>query len=521
MEEALKERKLGSASARRQRMQERQKQKDLMYEQREERRRRQIRYSEIYNTDSSSNTSRSNTPENDSAADTPSESSVQTPNDSFSSDFEIKLQTHKIGNSRFSRKEEEQDIVPKPTLLERRRSRMNTSKPAVVGASLNRPCDFRYDRFSTIIEPAETEHDTEDESSLSSADDEDDYSPIEVATPVALRMPTSRPSVISVAGANTLPGAVQRFSVRNISTIMVNPPKPAVSRLRQAESISETRPPLTHKASGFPASEAKPLDVVTPSSESVLSLEPSSTRSLSPERQEITDTTLKKKSSTPMLGKLTHSRMHSIKNFIKTQSISGPPPAMPQIPAAHQSRSSEGADTILSLASTHNRRGSKLSNPDKYLPPSPRRSLTEPNLLRVAPQEQRPQTARMSSQSSIATLPYSSKAIPPAPKPQTPIEQPDEPTLEKKKSFPNLRRRSGSLGQALKFATSKNKPVAPEAPLPPVPTIRVPNRDSIQPMSFSTPTPKTPRSVRKSGMMYSPFPSASQKGEPVGLGLRI
>ncbi len=524
MDAALKERKLASASVRKQRMQERQKQKDFLYEQREERKRRQLRYSEVYNTDSGSNTSRSNSPENDSAANTPSEYSVRTPDNSFSPHVEIKARTVEMVKN-CTAKKEEKEHMPTPTLLERRRSKPNTSKPAVLTASLNRPCDFRYERFSTVLEPIDIHNDTGDESSSSGGDqDEDEYSPIEIATPVAIRMPISRPSVISVVSGGVPRGGPPRFSVKNIETIMVSPPQPASSRLRQVESISEARPPLLRKGSGFLASEAKPLEVTTPSTASVVSLEPCSTRSLSPARQEDGDHNLRKKSSMPMLGKFSHSRMHSIKNFIKTQSISGPPPAMPQVPAAHQSRPSESVNTILSLAPSHNSQILSVSNAAKHLPPSPRRSLTEPTLSQVAVQEQRPQTARMPSQSSITALPCTSTAASRSPQLQTWADHSDEAGLSKKKSFSNLRRRSGSLGQALKFSSSKNKspgPPAPEAPLPPVPMIRVPSKESIQSVNFPTPPSKKPRSIRKSGMMYSPFPPATQQRQPVGLGLRM
>ena len=519
MDQMLKERNLASASARKQRMQERHQQKDMMRAQREERKLRQQRYSEVYNTDSNSDLSRSHSPENDSATETPSEHSVRTPDNSFSPDVEIKV--HAPGTSRNpAKKVEEQDNSPKPTLLERRRSKSKPSQPAMLGASLSRLCDFRYDRYSTIIEPLDTQNETEEGSS--SSGDEEDYSPIEVATPVAIRMPISRPSVISVVGGGASGGGPQRFSVKNIDTIMVNPRKPAASRLRQTESTSEPRPTLLHKGSGFLASEAKRLEIATPSSESVISLEASSTRSLPPPRQETEDHMLKKKASMPMLGKFTHARMHSIKNFIKTQSISGPIPTMPQVPAAHQSRPSESASTMLSLAPSHKSQASNVSNGDKHRPATPRRSMTEPAVAKVAPRELRPQTARMPSQSSVTALPYSSPASSAASHPQTPVEQGEDAAIGRKKSFSNLRRRSGSLGQALKFSSSKNKASAPEEALPPVPMIRVPTRESVQSVNFPTPPPKTPRSIRKSGMMmYSPFPPATQKGEPVGLGLRM
>lgn len=178
---------------------------------------------------------------------------------------------------------------------------------------------------------------------------------------------------------------------------------------------------------------------------------------------------------------------------------------------------------------------SKQSIADKNLPPSPTRSLTEPNVPKDVYHEQRPQTARRPSQSTIATLSsvgHSNAEITALPSPKTtspprefvlPImEEQENQSLHKKKSFPNFRRRSGSLGQALKFGNSgKSKPPAPEEPLPPLPVIRTPIQESFPPINFPTPPTRSNRTSRKSGMMYSPFPPLTQRGEPIGLGLRM
>lgn len=541
---------LASATTRKRNIQEREKQKQMMREQREERQKRMVRYSEIYNTDSGSDQSRSNSPEHendstDTPSESPSECSIMTPDQSFSPDVEIKIHTDVTQLDALTQKGDDAETITKHNLLDRRRSKQKSSKPAPFAASLTTISDFRYDRFSTFIEPIKQQDESTDSSSGSEGEDEEDYSPIEVATPVAIRMPISRPSVISVVSTGSSEQGPQKFSIRNISTIMINPPKPKVivTQKEQEPTVTpaseQTPDTIPHNDSGFLAAEAKPLEVTTPSSASVMSIEPSSTqslRSLSTSDQSTNENVLKKKSSMPMLQKFRHARMNSIKNFIKPQSISGPPPAVPLLPSAHQSRPSESVNHILSAATHH----PKPSISHKTRPSSPRRSLTEPNLLRVLPQDVRPQTARMQevrpqtarlpSQNSIASIsalpqpPTSTRSVP------LQVSQPqqqsqsvdDEPNMNRKKSFQNLRRRSGSLGQALKFGSSKTKSAAPEAPLPPVPTISIEARESVENLSLPTPPPKTPRNVRRSGMgLYSPFPQPVQRGEPVGLGLRI
>lgn len=560
MDKEMKLKGLASATARKRNIQERekQKQKQIMREQREERQKRMIRYSELYSTDSGSDQSRSNSPENendptDTPSESPSECSVTTPAQSLSPNVEIRIHTDLPQLDMFTQQEIDTDTATKHTYFETQRSKSKTSKPTTFAASLTTISDFRYDRFSTFIEPIKQQDESTDSSSGSEAEDDEDaedYSPIEVATPVAIRMPMSRPSMISVISTGSSEHGPQRFSVRNISAIMIDPPEPKpMASLAEQEIptqpapllLPETRP---HNGSGFLAAEAKPLEVITPSSASIVSMEPSSTqslRSLPSSEQSMPEHNLKKKSSIPMLQKFKHARMNSIKNFMKPQSISGPPPAVPALPSAHQSRPSDSVNHILSAAS-HQPQLSITSN--KTLPTSPRRSLTEPHLSRVLPQDPRPQTARMQevrpqtarlpSQNSITSI--SARPPPPSiarsalqstlqpqpqPQPQT-VE--DDRSINPKKSFQNLRRRSGSLGQALKFGSSKTKSPTPEAPLPPMPTINVPSRESliIETSSYPTPPPKTPRGNRKSGMgLYSPFPQPVQRGEPVGLGLRI
>lgn len=510
MEDQLKARKLASASVRKQRITERQKQKEFLAEQREERRKRLLRYSELYNTDS--DTSRSNSPENDSSVETPSEYSVRTPGVSASPDVEIKIQATDLELELDAKRRNTMDRTGMSTALERQgsKSKMNPPKPVLLGASLNRPCDFRYDRFSTIIDSVEIEPNEEQTSSGSENDDDDeDYSPLEVATPIAIRMPVARPSVISVVEQRP-----QRFSVKNINTIMITTPKNPPGKPMNKESMSEQK---QNTSSGFSTPEPKPVEALTPSSASMVSVGPSFENRRAMSSQTSLDHGLKKKSSMPMFTKFTHARMNSIKNFMKPQSISGPLPAVPQIPSAHQSRPSEIASSIPFSAPSHKNDGTRS---EKHFPSSPRRSFTEPPAqLKSILQDVRPQTARQPSQESTFVLQRGSMNIQPPP---IPVEEQEPAAMTRKKSFSNLRRRSGSLGQALRFSSSRSKSPLPDAPLPPVPPIRVPTRDSIASVDFPTPPPKTAKSSRKSGMsLYSPFPPSGQKSEHIGLGLRI
>lgn len=520
MDKELKARKLGSATVRKQRMQERQRQKELLYEQREERKKRMMRYSAAYTTDDS-DSSRSNSPENDSAADTPSECSVATPDNSTSPEIEIRLQETSPRKEPISGKGSIGDVLVADPLLDSRREK---STAPMFTASLNRPCDFRYDRFSTFMGSVEAIKSDESDVSSSSEDEEeedseDEYSPIEIATPVAIRMPISRPSVISVVTTPSSEQTPQKFSVKNINTIMINQPKPKL----QTQDLTEI--PQSTDSAPHLLPETKSVEALTPSSASIISVAPSSSQSLASTEQSIADNNLKKKPSVPMLSRA-HARMNSIKNFIKPQSISGPPPAVPMIPVNHQPRPSESLNNIL-LSSNTPSKSTNLAviQQDRM---SARRSLTEPAFLNTLPREaSRPQTARTVSNTTISTpeppLPaYRPISPPPPPEPVTPADQADSPSMSRKKSFSNLRRRSGSLGQALKFSSGKAKSSAFEIPPPPVPAIRISSNESL-PINFPTPPPpKTPRSFRKSGMnLYSAFPSPAQRGDPVGLGLKM
>lgn len=446
MENQLKERKLGSANVRKQRIAERQIQKAVLAEQREERKKRFMRYSEIYSSDSS----RASSP--DQSAATPSDIDIRTPQHSSPETELLKIQS-----SEFNTYEVPEHDATDATLLAKRLSK--TKPPPMFTASLNTANDWKYDRLSVYIKEKE-------ESDVSSESEDD--SPIEIATPISYHAPTTKPAVVSVTiAAVTISRRPTKFSTSNISDIMI---RPQTSSTRHTGSVASLK---ENNKSGFLASEARPFEIT-----------------------EIERPELKKKSSVPMLNRFAHARMSSIKSFMKPQSISGPP-AIPAIPQAHQSRPSESAEEVLLRSEM-----------------TPRRSFTEPIQSRTQISEQRPQTARMSKM-SISSMALSTNSLP---RPPSIIDLNDDPALSKKKSFTNLRRRSGSIGQALKFATSGKRPATPDAPLPPMPQINIPIKDSISNRSSMQP-PKSPRSVRKSGM-YSPFPSTT-KAQPVGLGLRM
>lgn len=460
MEQELKARKLGSANVRKQRIAERQVQKTVLAEQREERKKRFMRYSEIYSTDSS----RSSSP--DQSAATPSDIDIRTPQNSSPETELLKIQSSEFNTYQVVVDHDASNA----TLLAKRLSK--TKPPPMFTASLNTANDWKYDRFSVYIK--------EKEETDSSSESEDELSPIEVATPISYHAPTTRPAVVAVTiSAIPRTRGPAKFSVSNISDIMI---RPQTSSSRHTGSIASLK---ENNKSGFLASEAKPFEI-TP-------------------EQEKSIAEVKKKSGVPMLNRFAHARMSSIKSFIKPQSISGPP-AIPQIPKAHQSRASESVNDL-------------LFRPSTAQDITPRRSFTEPPQSRMQIPEQRPQTARLSKM-NISSIAHSNVTNP-MPRPPSTIDLLDEPSLNKKKSFTNLRRRSGSLGQALKFATSGKKPATPDAPMPPLPMIQVPSQESLSNRSSLMQPPKSPRSVRKSGM-YSPFPSTnSSRSQPVGLGLRI
>ncbi len=437
---------------------------------------------------------------------TPSECSVVTPKDT-PSDFDEK-NSEAIELPTFSERPQLQLLVPEPP------AEVKVTKPSpILGlqASLGSRSDFLYARYSTILDPP-----PQIESPIESTPDldDDDYSPspVEVATPVSISLPKTRPAVISISG----PSKKRR-------TIIQSPP------LQETESNSLPPPPPPRSAkrlstastrSGFLASEAQPMEVpdlpanassmiATASRDTVGPLD----RSVSPGFQ--------RRSSQPLLSaiKTGHSRMTSIKSLIRSPSHASHSSSRPE------SRSSRPPTSTAEIMDDGFKAFETVpANLYELIPPPRSRPATSHHPIR-------PSTSSGVSIPEVTALP----SVPPIPaRTQTFANQPE---VRRKKSFSSLRKRSESIGQAIKFAATKgmgsSTPKVPQPqyePPPPLPQPIGPLRQnpSVELSNFPTPPLPSPitsagRSIRsrKSVASYSMFPPSPKVDRRSGVGLGL
>ncbi|KAI1615597.1 hypothetical protein EDD37DRAFT_636413 [Exophiala viscosa] len=357
----------------------------------------------------------------------------------------------------------------------------------VLQASLASWADFRYDRYSVVLDSPLSEVVSPD------FDTDETFSPIETATPVSFQQPKSRPSLISIS-------SVSQCSKRRTKSVQ--------SPLSQTASRSERpakRQSTSSMQAAFPAAEAtlfevpdlpvNALELIANASHESLPLTTLSSR-------EPTSRTLRKSSVPRLSTALSHARMSSIKNLIKT-----PTSTTFSRPSSHISRPSTSSMSGVEAFPMQNT--GFFSNP--------RNSTTI----------QRPSTA-MSSSSSTSPTNVAMTALPSSP---SPLGDNDDDfdtrsahgqTMEAKKSFSVLRRRSESIGQALKGLSKIN--TKHDGPLLAgrLPTPRNPRKSFAMELS-GFPTPPMPPLPGKSSTGAGSFnsnPMRNNSGGNIGLGLR-
>lgn len=359
----------------------------------------------------------------------------------------------------------------------------------VLQASLASWADFRYDRYSVVLDSPVQEAPSPE------LDTDDTFSPIETATPICFQQPKSRPSLISIV-------SVARQSKRRTKS-MQSPQSQTVpltlERPAKRQSTSSTH-------SAFPAAEAtlfeipdlpaNALEVIANASQESLPLSTLSSR----------ETTSKsfRKSSVPRLSTaLSHARMSSIKNLIKTPTPLTQPRSFSQ-PPSHASRPST----------------SSMSEVEAL----PIKNLGFLGNQRNSTTMQRPSTA-MSTTAFTSHSNGAMTALPCLPSPPADDSDSDAASahgraVQRKKSFSMLRRRSESIGQAIKGfgkITTKHDVPLPAGLLP------ISRKSSVLDLSsFSTsplPSPLTGKSSVGAGSFTS-NPMRSSNGGNIGLGLR-
>ncbi|KAJ4503750.1 hypothetical protein HRR83_008768 [Exophiala dermatitidis] len=498
MDQVLKSRELSSASVRRRKFQERQQQNALEREKMRERKRMMMIYDPVEEElDDFGASSRDEMDsgtrqcERRSSIETPSECSVSTPDDTF------------LNRAAFGQCSAYGANVKPTEMLEGGDDRVPTApnysfvtipppSPApVLQASLATLSDFRYDRYSVFLDSPISELLSSD------SETEETLSPVEVATPVAFSLPKSRPSLISIA-------CTSQHHKRITSPL----PSPLSQSTSQQPERPAKRRSISSSHSGFPAAEATLLEVpdlpasacevianasANASQESlVLPLPSRSSRSKGD-----------RKSSLPRLSiALSHARMSSIKTLIKTPTtLTG-------------SRSSSRSSVNISRPSTACQPAA-----DQILEgDDPMASTIANNLAHLQRSTTTTSTSSTASQVNMTALP-----TPPADdSPPDPLTAIPHMGPRKKSSFSVLRRRSESIGQALKgFGKSSTRAEAP-APLPlaSAPTSTTPRKQYPLDLSaFPTPPLPSPRTGTSSAASFTSASIKSSDGA-VGLGLK-
>ncbi|KAK5058573.1 hypothetical protein LTR84_010836 [Exophiala bonariae] len=491
MDEILKSRKMSSASARRRKFQERQQQQALEVERRQQHKRRIMMYDHLAeDADEVDNVSADENEEHfdrESSVDTPSERSVLTPDESLenrstfrglhkvetSSITPLKIHIPDVGDDHDMGINEDRIIVPP------------TPSP-ILQASLATISDFRYDRYSTLLESPLSDLMSPD------LDTDETFSPIETATPIAYQLPKTRPSLISITTNSSI-----RSKRRTLST---------QSPLSQTRSQSIERPTkrqsTTSTHSEFPAAEATLFEVpdlpanafhmIANASQESLLLSFNQPRARA-ERQ----------SSVPRISTaLSHARVSSIKSLIKTPT------------SATHSRSFSRTSTHASRPST-----ASMSGTDGFMLRNTAASSSTTNLSL----KQR----RLTSM-SISSIGSNSNHHPMTALPSLPTPPADESisdplavtkSMSRKKSFSALRRRSESIGQAIKGLGKPNTKHDVPMPTPAILTPRIPSKNTLDLSGFPTPPMPSPRMGKGITSSYISPMERSSSGA-IGLGLR-
>jgi hypothetical protein len=547
MDQALKARKLGSASARRKRMQAREEQEIHAKERYIEHKRRIMLYDHLADETESSSDKESEDESGTSREDreesvtTPSECSVITPKDTPSapSDFNEK-HSDAIELPPFSERPQLQLLVPEPPVETNKIPAAQPSPILGLQASLGSRSDFLYARYSTILDlPAPVISPTDSTPDL----DEDDYSPspVEVATPISISLPKMRPAVISISGPS---GKKRRTIIQSPvkqETRSVSPqPPPTPPRSAKRLSTVSTR-------SGFLAFEAQPMEVpeLPPNASSIIAT--ASRESVVGPLGRSESPAMQRRTSQPLLSaiKTGHSRMTSIKSLIRSPSHNTKSSISSSRPESRSSRPPTSTAEIMDDAF----RPFETVPANLYDPVPTTRSRLATSHRPISHQPIRPSTSSgISIQPEMTALPI----VPPIPinTPSQSVGKGENPAeIRRKKSFSSLRKRSESIGQAIKFAATKgmgssSTPKVSQPPQhyydPPPPPLPQPlnlgpprQNPSLDLSNFPTPPLPSPvasagaRSIRsrKSVASYSMFPPSPKVGNDrrsgVGLGLGL
>lgn len=492
MDQVLKARKLSSASARRRKFQERQRQQALEKEKLQEHKRRVMLYDHMADqVEEHRATSADETDldvgrlDRESSVETPSERSALTPDDMLVNRATFEPRHLPDTNAATPLKlhiPDEEEVLEME--LDENRVVVPPSPAPVLQASLATLSDFRYDRYSYILDSPVSEV-------LSPEFDTDEtFSPIETATPIAYQQPKSRPSLISIVSLS------QRSKRQTTS-----PQSP----LWQTASHELERPKKRHSMnsvrSGFPAAEARLFEVPSLPENAFQLIANASQESLLLSTKERPKSRAERKSNVPRLSTaLSHARMSSIKSLIKTPtSATNPRPFSPT--SSHISRPSTAS----------------ISGAD----PSPlmrhhAASASSTALNSIPP----PQTARSISGSIAASGGTNMTALPSLPTPPADqnMSDPLAGRLPRKKSFSALRRRSESIGQAIKGLGKIS--TKDEVPMPTTPAVATQKKQSATGLSrFPTPPLPSPRTGKSSAGSFTSTRTRSSAGG-FGLGLR-
>ncbi|EXJ91599.1 hypothetical protein A1O3_00147 [Capronia epimyces CBS 606.96] len=495
MEQALRSQKMSSASARRRKFEERHQQNALERERIQEHKRRLMTHEGTAEVMEGSDDNPADNMDLDVEADvdvdagrfdressveTPSERSVLTPDDPFPNRTAFTRYTG-VTPSKIVLPEQEDTtpmavddsgvVVPLP------------SPRPVLQASLATLSDFRYDRYSVFMESPPI-------SEVMSPEVEPDetFSPIEIATPVSFSQPKSRPSLISIVGGSQESRRRPSWVQRSISdTITQLPGRPAKRR-----STSSSR-------SGFPAAEATLFEIpdLPANASEVIADANASEESLA-----IRGKTLKSRaeriSSLPRLSTaLNHARMSSIRNFIKTPS------------SVADTRPFSRSSSYMSPPSTPSLSGGE---------PALGKHATASSSSSALATLQRPTTAMsITSTTSFANM----TALPAVRTPPAEDHMSDalstKLNVPKKKSFSTLRRRSESIGHAIKGlgkTTTKH-----DVPLPMLTGMMTPtNQQPLDLSKFPTPPLPSARLEKRSTASLTSTLTGSSAGD-VDLGL--
>jgi hypothetical protein len=502
MDQVLKARKMGSASARRRKIQarheqqaqdrqkfEQHKRRILMYDHRAERLSAHMDEMESALPDEADADTDAGESDQESSVDTQSERSAKTPDGMLQTKARLINPPLNEGHPVAALKIQipDEDAALDELVLDENRIVIPPSPKPILQASLASWSDFRYDRYSTVLDSPLSE-------TLSPELETDEtFSPIETATPIAYQQPKSRPSLISIV-------TISPHGKRSTGSMQ--------SPLSQTTSQSAERPAKRQSTnivhSPFPAAEATLFEVPSLPVNAFELIANASQESLPLSVKEFPKSKADRKSSMPRLSTaLSHARMSSIKSLIKT-------PTTPAASATANHRKS------LSRPTSHISRPSTASIPaaDMSIMKNPAALSSATNLI----SRTRPPTSHNSSSANNPTI----TALPSLPTPPADDDVQDplasKPPMNRKKSFSALRRRSESIGQAIKGLSKMTSKY--EVPMPMTPGITASKK--AQPLdlsSFPTPPMPSPRTGQSSANSFTSSRTQSSGGF-IGLGLR-